>query len=377
MDENKKIDYRFKILYAVGMVMVVCGHTYGGGISLASDWFPYAGFHLALFAFCSGYFYKRSSESHIGRYIIKKIKRLLLPLYSYTIVYGIIVQILKNKGFEIGGDLTLHNLLIMPITNGHQFIYNMGGWFIVPLFMIEVYNILFRKLIGVFNINITEFYIFIMNLVIGITGNQLACIGYRNGWWLVLVRMLYFVPFYELGVFYKNKIERLDKQIPGIWYFTFIFTVKLIIICIYRKVPIYTASWCNDFTEGPIMPVIIGYLGIAFWLRIAVILEPVIGKSKYINLIADNTYPIMMNQFIGFMIVKTIFALFNRYTLLFEDFDWMNYKSDIWYYYIPGGLAHTLILYATAGIVVPIMIQKIMEIHFKLFRWPGKRLENT
>lgn len=43
---------------------------------------------------------------------------------------------------------------------------------------------------------------------------------------------------------------------------------------------------------------IVAYLGIAFWLRI--------GDNKYINLIADNTYSIMMNQFLGFMIVKTI-----------------------------------------------------------------------
>lgn len=37
----KSIDYRFKILYAVGMIMVICGHTRGGGISLFSEWFPW------------------------------------------------------------------------------------------------------------------------------------------------------------------------------------------------------------------------------------------------------------------------------------------------------------------------------------------------
>lgn len=128
----KTIDYRFKILYALGMIMVVCGHTYGGGISIADDWFPYAGFHLALFTFASGYFYKQASEDHVKTYIVKKIKALIIPFYIYTITYGIIVQLLKRMGFEIGNDFTLNNVLIMPITNGHQFIYNMGGWFIVP-----------------------------------------------------------------------------------------------------------------------------------------------------------------------------------------------------------------------------------------------------
>ena len=108
-----KIDYRFKILYALGMIMVVCGHALGGGISIMNDWFPYAGLHLAIFAFSSGYFYKSFSEEHIGKYIIKKIKDLIIPLYIYTFVYGIIVQILKVFGFKIGGDFTLNNLLFL------------------------------------------------------------------------------------------------------------------------------------------------------------------------------------------------------------------------------------------------------------------------
>ena len=41
---DHQIDYRFKILYAVGILMVLCGHCEGGGISLSlADWFPYAG----------------------------------------------------------------------------------------------------------------------------------------------------------------------------------------------------------------------------------------------------------------------------------------------------------------------------------------------
>ena len=126
MSNNKSIDYRFKILYAIGMIMVVCGHANGGGISIIADWFPYSGFHLPLFAFCSGYFYKQSYEASVANYIIKKCRKLILPLYIYTIVYGVIVQISRIKGFEIGGDLNFYNIVIAPITSGHQFVYNMG-----------------------------------------------------------------------------------------------------------------------------------------------------------------------------------------------------------------------------------------------------------
>lgn len=76
--ENKRIDYRFKLLYAIGIIQIVCGHCQGGGISLeVSDWFPYAGLHVALFPFCSGYLYNNESANNIPDYILKKSKSLL------------------------------------------------------------------------------------------------------------------------------------------------------------------------------------------------------------------------------------------------------------------------------------------------------------
>ena len=354
----KNIDYRFKILYAVGMVMVVCGHCQGGGLSFTvADWFPYGGLHLALFVFCSGYFYKSSSEEHAGKYLLKKLRTLILPMYVYTLVYGIIVQISRLKGFSIGEDFTWYNLLIAPITSGHQFAYNLGGWFIVPLFMVEIVNVFFRKLCRTLKFNIPEYIYFILAIVIGIAGNKLAVEGYNSGWWLVLVRFTYFIPFYCLGIIYKNKLETHISKIPSLPYLSAVMVLKLIIIYYYGKSVAYTPSWCNNFTEGPIIPVIVGFLGIAFWMRIATIAEPVIGKSRVVNLIANNTYSIMMNQFLGFMGIKTIFAAAAKFTAHFQDFNWVSYKSDLWWYYVPRGVPQMNILYLIAGIAVPIIIQ--------------------
>lgn len=108
--------------------------------------------------------------------------------------------------------------------------------------------------------------IFVISIVIGIVGNQLACMGYFQNWWLVLVRMFYFVPFYEMGILYKSKLEKIDRRIPSFWYFVIIFAVKLVIVYHYGKMLSYTPSWCNNFTEGPVMPIVIGYLGIALWV---------------------------------------------------------------------------------------------------------------
>ena len=69
---EKAIDYRFKILYAVAMLMVLGTHCQMGGMSLTfADWFIYGGVQLALFMFCSGYFYKESYEQNCFKYINK------------------------------------------------------------------------------------------------------------------------------------------------------------------------------------------------------------------------------------------------------------------------------------------------------------------
>lgn len=329
MKTESRIDYRFKILYAVGMLMVVCGHCNGGGISLTiGDWFPYAGLHLALFTFCSGYFYKSSAQKQVGSYLLKKFKALILPLYLYNFAYGILVQLLKQAGFTMGGELSAYNLLLAPILDGHQFIYNMGGWFVIPLFLVEACNVLFRKAVNAVWANPPELFFFAVSLGLGLCGNQLACLGYCTGIWLPIVRTLYFMPFYGFGIAYKNVFEKLDT-LPNSLYFSAIFAMKLAITWVFGKNLTYTPSWFFDFMEGPIPPIIVGFLGIAFWMRAATILEPVIGRSKWINLIADHTYSIMIHQFLGFLLVKSVFAFFCSQGIAFLDFDLARFRSEI------------------------------------------------
>lgn len=359
MPVEKTVDYRFKVMYAIGITMVVIGHIpSSGGITILPEWFPPFGFHLALFVFCSGYFYKNSNEKSVLKYIRKKIRTLIIPLYLYNIIYGLFVQATRLKGFGIGGDFSFYNIFIAPITDGHQFIYNLGGWFVIPLFIIEICNVLIRKCLKWIPPSISEWILFILSIALGITGNQLACMGYLENWWLVLVRVLYFLPFYALGIIYKTKLERYDRKIPHLWFFAGLILIKLVIILHYGKVPMYTVSRCNDFTEGPVMPVIIGFTGIAFSMRIANIISPAIGKSRCVNAIADNAYSIMMNQFLGFMIIKTIYAVINKLFGLFPDFDWISYKSDLFWYYMPKNVTQTLIVYVFAGLIFPILLQK-------------------
>lgn len=370
--KNNNEDFRFKLLYALGMIFIVAGHCRNGGISIAYDWFsPYA-FHLGLFVFSSGYFYKSSAEEQIGKYFLKKTKNLLLPLYLWNLFYGLLVCVLRACKLEFGEPLTLYNLLIAPIVNGHQFSYNCGGWFVIPLFMVQIYNVLIRKLIKILHIKMNEWLYFVCNLALGIIGVYLASIGYNTGLWLVLVRALYFIPFWGLGILYKTKLEAIDK-LPNLAYFAIIFALQLLVITICKRVPTYTPSWSADYTDGPVLPFVIGVLGIAFWLRIAKIIAPALKNSKAIRLISDNTYSIMINHFLGFFFIKGIFALISHFTPFCRNFDMHLFKTDFWYYYLPGESTNWLILYLIAGIVVPIIMQLCINKIIAIFKAKKKK----
>ena len=163
-----------------------------------------------------------------------------------------------------------------------------------------------------------------------------------------------------MDIFYKKILEKYVDRIPSVVYFAIVFAAKLMIFLHYKTRLAYTPAWCNDFNQGPVMPIIIGFLGIALWMRIATIMEPVFGRKKWINLLADNTFSIMENQFLGFLLVKVAFETIANGTKLFLKFDWSRCKSDIWWYYMPKDVEQTKILYLLAAIFVALLIQWIL-----------------
>ena len=124
---------------------------------------------------------------------------------------------------------------------------------------------------------------------------------------MVILRIIHLNIYYELGIFYKKHIERILKNIRNDIYCLHIFTFKLCFHLYYSKAPFFYYGMSQYYNYSPFTVIIISILGIAFWLRICEIFEPVLGKSYYINLIADNTYSIMMNHLLALDIIKFIF----------------------------------------------------------------------
>ena len=198
LGDDGNINFTFKILSAIGIIIIVSGHCYNGGVSLMYDWFPKYSYNLALFVFISGYFYKEKHEEHIFKYIWGRTKRLLIPAYLWNIVYGIIAFALTQVGYTIAqGKFDLYNLFVMPFIDGESFAYNLGSWFVYPLFCVYVFNILFRKLLKKVHRG-NEYVILAVYLAIGIFGVQ-YCIWNPapKGALLLLFRSMFFLPCFS------------------------------------------------------------------------------------------------------------------------------------------------------------------------------------
>ena len=77
LNDNLKpyIDYRFKIIYTIGILSVIASHLVGkGSIELnIQGWFNYNTFHMPLFMFSAGYFFKNKNVNYAWIYIKKKV----------------------------------------------------------------------------------------------------------------------------------------------------------------------------------------------------------------------------------------------------------------------------------------------------------------
>lgn len=355
-DNDSNVNNTFKVLSAIGIIIIVSGHCYHGGISLAYEWFPTYSFNLSLFVFISGYFYKEKHEDNVLKYIWNRTKRLLIPAYLWNIAYGLFILLMSNLGYTIGAEVNAYNLFIMPFFDGEGFLYNLGSWFVYPLFAVYVFNILFRKLLNIFKIN-NEYLILSVYLIIGIAGVQYSITNTEQGIkgpLLLLLRAAFFLPCFEFGHFYKNKLEKHDK-LNSAAYFAIIFAVQLILLTFCKNLE-YTPSKSTQFLNGCFVPYITSLTGIAFWLRISKLITPIIKNWKLVRLISDNTYSIMIHHMLGFMTVKWIFYFLSINTPLFADFSEKLLKSSIWYYYLPKGLHQYALIYLIGGLLVPILI---------------------
>ena len=155
---NKRITY-IDLFRATGIIAMIMGHINFG-------WhFDHLihGFHMPMFFFASGYFFKRlESSSTLLHRIRVRCKTLLLPYFLFAVLH-IAISSLLNRSFEF------NSLRLLFFNTGLDGIPIAGAlWFLTSLFFSDVIYMIFDYIFG---------YGIIMHciiLAVGLVGNVLG-----------------------------------------------------------------------------------------------------------------------------------------------------------------------------------------------------------
>lgn len=369
--EHKR-NQTFQYLSVIGIISVIMGHVDLDTFPLMNTWFTPYSYHMALFVFISGYFYKSKNSESVNSavaYTVKKIKTLLIPLFIWNLIYGGIVYLLSFKEFTIGEKPNIYNLFVAPFIDGPVFVYNMCGWFVMPLFLVEMIFVWTGFIAGKLKlitgseakkkitISITTVFLFAM----GMLGIDMAIIEMHSPLQLLYIKTSFFAVFFMVGQLYKRYFEKYINKISNVIYFGVILFVQLCILHFSTGRLDYVISNGKQFENGVVIPFVTAITGILFYIRIAEILAKGIGESKITDVICRNGYDIMMHQFAGFMVVKAMIGLCQKFFGIFSDFGIPVMKVNIWYYYFPNNTAGFGIVYILGGLIIPIAIGESMK----------------
>ena len=363
MKTNRNIidaDYNrtFGLLSALAILMIVAGHA-GYDILTVGGLFPYYSFHVPLFLFISGYFYRKEEEEKPLLYVKKKAKRLLLPYFIWNLVYGVVSLALRTfGGFSMGDGISLKSLFLDPFLHGYQFIYNFAAWFVPALFLIEMMNLCMQMILGKLRLD-REWLILSGSLAVGVAVVQLSIGGHVWGLYKTAGRILFLYPGFQLGRFYKEKLEAHDR-IGNLPYFAVVIGIQVLLHLCCNGLA-YSSVWCTGFANGPVIPYVTVMSGVAFWLRTAKILAPLCGGDRrggFFLCLGRNTYAVMMHHIMAFMLVKMILAGIAAHTGYLADFDFTEFYGNIDYYYLVKGSEAFKMVYLAAGVALPLLLQR-------------------
>lgn len=359
--QNQTYNMTFCILSGLAIVMVVAGHL-GYNLMTVGDLFPYYSFHVPLFMFISGYFYKDTEEGHPFAYVKKKSIRLLVPYLVWNLFYGLIALLLRNCGFAMGEGIGFSTLFLMPFLHGYQFLYNYAAWFVPVLFIIEVMNLFMRliaKRLFKKHPQKLEWLYLTASLLVGMAVVYLAIGGHVWGNYKAPGRILFLYPCFQVGQFYRKHLEKHDTLCSLPYFAVLIGIQTLLHLCCNGLA--FSSVWCTGFANGPVIPYVTIMSGIAFWLRIARLLTPIVGENRAVRYLGRNTFTVMMHHVMVFMLIKMILAAVALHTGFCADFDLEQYRTNIDYIYLVRGAEHFKMIYLAAGIVLPLLIRYAVE----------------
>lgn len=301
----KNFNMEMNIAKAIGIVTIVACHT---GWDISGDFFPCSSWHVPLFFFISGYFFKPElfQNTNILIYTKSIIRKYFSRFYAYHIFYGGITWIVYVLFDRIYGQLPDLKTLTVSALDSFPFHLCAANWFLgqlgLSLLFFTLVMLVMKKITAK---NIQSIFIFLSLAIIAIfLANNNFEISY--GLKRMLIRTLLTSFYIYTGYLYKNNFEKNVK-----------FDMKNICLILTLQTSlhiIFEGKNGMDINQSRIWhnisPLIAPFTGIYCILFLSKLLAPLVKPGTLIDKIGRNTLHIMANHlFIIFLIEICILAI--------------------------------------------------------------------
>lgn len=282
-----KVNTEILFLQTFGILLVVLGHS-GEDIPYLSKWIY--SFHMPLFMFISGYLLSLTNNQKINQiemktFIIKKVKRLLIPYFVISSLAYLPKYILGKfavRPVELNLETYLKGFLY-PWDNPIIFF-----WFLPTLFIIMLSTIILMKIYNK-KIWLLLFFSFFISLL----SNKYIKIEFLN-----VSGVLNYLFFFILGVYYNINEKYFQKILES--NITIIVTMAILII----------NCGSNYFSSIDITHKMISVIGIVFSICLSKKYNK--NKMKFLNHLNGKSYsiyllswfPQVFVRILGFQILK-------------------------------------------------------------------------
>lgn len=366
-EQKSKSNKKFMVLSAIGILMVVDCHTFTA-LDLFGDYIPYNSFFMPMFVFISGYFFKAENSEKLWTYTKKKLKTLIVPYVLISLiafVLQLIIDLVRSgKVTPLPSGYLLY-VLERVVTVGSPFILVIPMWFVITLFsVLMVYALIRKLLLRHWNSFFMPALFCVFHFIAVYIAREVYSESLRS--FLLPLKVMFFLPFLELGGIYRDRIEKKHEQLSGgykLLLLVLLLTINMV-RTLYLPYPYDVAFDSLDeltgFTSPYIFtPLVSSVIGITFWLTIADLVGKPFYESRFVNYMSNNTFWIMGLHLAFFNIFNCLLMLINDHIVKLPYFDTGAFLEMDFYYWEIG---HNIKLaYLLVGILGPLALKRIFD----------------
>ena len=368
MAETKgKSNKKFMILSAIGIFMVVDHHTFTA-VNLLGDYIPYNSFFMPMFVFISGYFNKVGPETNLGKYTLKKLRSLLLPyLIISVLVMGFqwLINLIKMGEIVPWPSGYLLYMLERVITSGSPYGMVIPMWFVITLFATLMVYAIAKKLFGRIWNSYVMFGIFvILHLVAVYLAKNTTPEALH--WFLIPVKVMFFLPFLELGILYREKFEKKHSEMVAGGKLAILFGLLMFNVIRTLYLPnAYDVAFDGldelaGFTSPFIVtPLISSFVGILFWLTVVELIGKPFYESRFVNYLSSNTFWVMGMHILFYNVLNCILLLITRYIVYLPYFGIEGFQNSEFYFWEIH--PNIKLAYVAVGLLGPLGVKWIYD----------------